>query len=213
MRGHRGDYGRQGLRNSCEGGWVSFQEKHHDLHSLWRADGAVGAVCGARYESGKNIGAILVEDDEAVRESIKLLLSIDRHTVTEAASGHEALHLFAGSSYDLVITDYLMPEMLGDELAQNIKTIAPRQPILMVTAYLEKLVDAGKPADAVLGKPFSVEELRQAMAGPIQGTTSWQEAASSLSGGLSRSDLVNRACANTNVLREILERKRPVGAG
>jgi CheY-like chemotaxis protein len=160
---------------------------------------------------GKNI--LLVEDDEAVRESIKLLLGIDRHTVTEAASGHEALQLFTGSRYDLVITDYLMPEMLGDELAQNIKTIAPRQPILMVTAYLEKLVDAGKPADAVLGKPFSVEALRQAIAGPIQGTTSRDAAASSLSGGLSRSDLVIRASANTHVLREILGRKRPVGAG
>ena len=160
---------------------------------------------------GKSI--LLVEDDQAVRESIKLLLSIDRHTVTEAASGHEALQLFTGLRYDLVITDYLMPEMLGDQLAQSIKAIEPSQPILMVTAYLEKLVNAGKPADAVLGKPFSVEELRQAMAWPIQGTTSWQEAASSLSGGLSRSDLVNRASATTNLLRQILRRKRPPQAG
>ena len=63
---------------------------------------------------GKNI--LLVEDDPAVRASIKLLLSIDRHTVTEAANGHEALQLFTGSRYDLVILDYRMPEMLGDEL-------------------------------------------------------------------------------------------------
>ena len=111
---------------------------------------------------------LLVEDDPAVRESIRLLLSIDRHTVTEAANGHEALHHFTGSRYDLVITDYLMPEMLGDELAQNIKKIAPTQPILMVTAYLEKLVDAGKPADAVLGKPLSIEDLRRAMARPTK---------------------------------------------
>ena len=109
---------------------------------------------------------LLVEDDPAVRQSIKLLLSIDRHEVTEAANGHEALQLFTGSRYDLVITDYLMPGMLGDELAQNIKAIAPAQPILMVTAYLEKLVDAGKPADAVLGKPLSIDNLRRAMARP-----------------------------------------------
>jgi CheY-like chemotaxis protein len=154
---------------------------------------------------GKNI--LLVEDDEAVRETIRLLLSIDRHTVTEAASGHEALQLFTGSSYDLVITDYLMPEMLGDELAHNIKSIAPRQPILMVTAYLERLVEAGKPADAVRGKPFSVEELRRAMVGPIQGAMSRDTVASSLWGGLSRPDLVDRASATTNVLSEILRRK------
>jgi len=108
---------------------------------------------------------LLVEDDTSARQSIKLLLSIDRHTVTEAADGYEALQLFAGSNYDLVITDYLLPGMLGDELAQNIRNISPGQPILMVTAYQEKLVDAGKPVDAVLGKPVSVDALRQAIAG------------------------------------------------
>jgi len=109
---------------------------------------------------------LLVEDDPAVRQSIKLLLSIDRHKVTEAANGLEALHLFTGSHYDLVITDYLMPGMLGDELARNIKNLSPTQPVLMVTAYLEKLVDAGRPADAVLAKPLSVDDLRRAMARP-----------------------------------------------
>ena len=106
---------------------------------------------------------LLVDDDPMVRDTIKLLLSIDRHTVTEAADGHEALQLFAGSQYDLVITDYFMPGMLGDELAQNIKNIAPGQPILMVTAHIEKLVDNGKPADHALGKPFSIDDLRRAI--------------------------------------------------
>jgi len=111
---------------------------------------------------GKNV--LLVDDDPAVRASIKLLLSIDRHRVTEAANAHEALQLFTGSRYDLVIIDYLMPEMLGEELARNIKSLAPAQPILMVTAYLEKLVDADIPADAVLGKPLSIDDLRRAIA-------------------------------------------------
>jgi CheY-like chemotaxis protein len=119
--------------------------------------------------SGKNI--LLVEDDQAVRESIKLLLRVDRHAVTEASNGHEALQLFSDSRYDLVITDYLMPEMLGDELAQSVKNLAPAQPILMVTAHSEKLNNAGKPADAVLAKPFSLKELRQAMAKPIHRAT------------------------------------------
>jgi CheY-like chemotaxis protein len=155
----------------------------------------------------KNI--LLVEDDPATRESIKLLLSIDRHTVTEAADGHEALQLFTSSTYDLVITDYLMPGMLGDELVRNIWNIAPEQPIIMVTAYLEKLVKADKPADVVLGKPFSVDELRQAMAKPTERTTSLKTAASGSSLGFSRADLLHRASANTKVLEEILRRKQP----
>ncbi len=129
-----------------------------ELLSLWVA------MDTAHVAKGKNI--LLVDDDAAVRESIKLLLSIDRHKVTEAANGHEALLLFTGDRYDFVIMDYFMPDMLGDQLAQNIKNLAPAQPILMVTAYREKLILAGYPADEVLGKPLSVDDLRQAMAKP-----------------------------------------------
>jgi CheY-like chemotaxis protein len=107
---------------------------------------------------------LVVDDDPATRESLRLLLNIDRHTVTEAADGNEALQLFRPGAYDLVITDYLMPGMLGDELAQNIRCLAPGQPILVVTAYVEKLLAAGQPADSMLGKPWSVDELRQAVA-------------------------------------------------
>lgn len=146
---------------------------------------------------------LLVEDDQRVRESIKLLLSIDQHTVTEAANGHEALQLFTGSSYDLVMTDYLMPEMLGDELAQRIKNVAPAQPILMVTAYVDKLANGGKPADALLGKPFGVEALRRAIA--MTGCP--DAAASRSSGGCSRAELMNRASAITTVLSDILRQK------
>ena len=110
----------------------------------------------------KNI--LIVDDDPAARESIRLLLGIDRHTVTEAANGEEALQLFQTSRFDLVITDYLMPGMLGDELAQSIRSLAPGQPILMVTAYVEKLIAAGQAAESMLCKPWSVEELRLAVA-------------------------------------------------
>ena len=111
---------------------------------------------------GKRI--LLVDDDPAARESIKLLLKIDRHTVTEAGSGREALELFKASEFDLVIADYFMPGMHGDELAQSIWLLAPGQRILIMTAYVEKLLAAGKPSEAMLGKPMSVDELRRAVA-------------------------------------------------
>lgn len=107
---------------------------------------------------------LIVEDDQGARESLSLLLRIDRHEVMEATNGREALELFAKERFDLVIVDYAMPEMQGNELALNIKRIAPAQPILMVTAYFEKLVDSGIPVDAILSKPFGVEELREAIA-------------------------------------------------
>jgi CheY-like chemotaxis protein len=111
---------------------------------------------------GKRI--LVVEDDLSARESIKLLLRIDRHVVTEAKDGSEALALFSQQPFDLVILDYLMPGMKGWEVALNMKLIAPTLPILMVTAYVEKLSGADKPVDAVLSKPFAVDELRNAVA-------------------------------------------------
>ena len=111
---------------------------------------------------GKRI--LVVDDDSSARESIALLLKIDRLVVTEARNGREAIELVSQQPFDLVILDFSMPEMLGGEVALRIKLIAPALPILMVTAYLEKLTNSDKPVDAVLGKPFRVEELRQAIA-------------------------------------------------
>jgi CheY-like chemotaxis protein len=111
---------------------------------------------------GKRI--LVVEDDPAARDSIKLLLTIDRHIVTEAGSGREALDLVRREPFDLVLLDYAMPEMQGWEVALNIRRMAPALPILMVTAYLEKLTSPDKPVNAVLGKPFAVAELRKAIA-------------------------------------------------
>jgi len=110
---------------------------------------------------GKRI--LLVDDDLGARESIKLLLSIDRHSVIEAKNGREALEKFNQAPFDLVIIDYFMPQMEGKELAANIKMAAPLLPVLMVTAYLEKLVDTGTQVDAMLPKPFAIAELREAI--------------------------------------------------
>lgn len=107
---------------------------------------------------------LLVEDDEAARESIKLLLKIDRHAVVEAKDGMEALELFARQPFDLVITDFFMAGLRGGDLAAKIKQVSPSQPILMISAFSEKLGPSDKQVDALLSKPFSIDELRQTVA-------------------------------------------------
>jgi CheY-like chemotaxis protein len=108
---------------------------------------------------------LVVEDDASARESIRLLLLIDRHTVTEARDGREALDLISRHPFDLVVLDYAMPGMQGGEVAVNIRRLVPELPILVVTAYSEKLRAADMTAvNAVLGKPFAVDELRRAIA-------------------------------------------------
>ncbi len=111
---------------------------------------------------GKQI--LLVEDDQGARESIKLLLTIDRHAVVEATGGAQAIELVKSQPFDLVILDYFMPGMQGSEVALRIRDIAPALPILMITAYLEKLADSDRPVDAVIGKPFAIDDLRAAIA-------------------------------------------------
>jgi DNA-binding response OmpR family regulator len=110
---------------------------------------------------------ILVVDDEAlVGETIKLLLDHEKHKVCHVESGEAALAELEQRKFDLVITDFLMPGMQGDELVANIRQLAPAQPIIMVTAFIKEFKvfgqSNGKP-DAILLKPFSLTELRDAI--------------------------------------------------
>jgi CheY-like chemotaxis protein len=111
---------------------------------------------------GKRI--LLVEDERWVRECIKRLLWLDAHNVSEAANGSEAVALFVSEEFDVVITDYDMPEMAGDELVANIRTLSPDQPIVLITACADRLIRQDSRADAILGKPFGVAELRHTLA-------------------------------------------------
>ena len=94
-----------------------------------------------------------------------MLLSLDGHSVTEAENGVEGLACFSASKFDLIITDFEMPKMKGDEFAARVKQLLPEQPILMITAYS---VGQEVQVDAVLNKPFTLEELRQAIGKAIR---------------------------------------------
>ena len=111
---------------------------------------------------GKRI--LLADDQEEVRETIRLFLSLDQHVIIEAHNGREALALFSEGQFDLVITDYAMPQMRGDELAVAIKRLSPCQPILMITGSAEKHGLPQGCIDGFLNKPFLMGDLRQAIA-------------------------------------------------
>jgi len=110
---------------------------------------------------------ILVVDDEPyVCDAVRMMLAFDGHQVETAGSGKDALALFTKGKYDIVITDYAMPAMKGDELAITIKSLAPEQPIVLITAYAEMLKSAENPLagiDFIVSKPFLLENLREAI--------------------------------------------------
>lgn len=111
---------------------------------------------------------ILVVDDEPfVCDAVKMMLAFDGHLVQTASNAKDALVMIAKGKFDLVITDYEMPAMKGDELAAAIKTLDPQQPVVMITAYAEKLQLERNPltgVDFVISKPFLLENLREAIA-------------------------------------------------
>src|ERR1044071_4462737 len=111
---------------------------------------------------------ILVVDDEPfVCDAVKMMLAFDGHDVVTASDAKEALTVFDKNKFDLVITDFAMPGMKGDELAAAVKARAPKQPVVMITAYAEMLQSSGKPlpgVDFVVSKPFLLDDLRQALA-------------------------------------------------
>ena len=110
---------------------------------------------------GKRI--LLVEDERWVRECIKRLLWVDSHAVTEAANGMEACELLDQALFDVVITDYDMPKMAGDALVIRIRARTPSQPIVMITGCSERFRGQENAADAILSKPFGIDELRQVL--------------------------------------------------
>jgi CheY-like chemotaxis protein len=112
---------------------------------------------------------LLVDDEQSVRGAYGLMLSLDDHDVVEANNGKEALEMFDKGPFDLVITDFEMPVMKGGELAVRLKKLAPSLPILMITAYGKALGDPANPVDAILNKPFTLEELRRAIAEVLRG--------------------------------------------
>ena len=110
---------------------------------------------------------LVVDDEPLVCDAVRMMLDFDGHTVETANSGKDALAMLAKAQYDLVITDFEMPMMKGDELAAAIKARAPNQRVVMITAYAEMLQASGNAlvgVDHMISKPFLLENLREAIA-------------------------------------------------
>ena len=110
---------------------------------------------------------LVVEDEPLVREVISVYLSTDNHEVTTAVNGAEGLEKYRAGTFDIVLTDRAMPQMNGDQLAEAIKKIDPKMPIILLTGFGDIMLGSGeKPTgvDMILSKPFTMSQLREAIA-------------------------------------------------
>jgi signal transduction histidine kinase/ActR/RegA family two-component response regulator len=109
-----------------------------------------------------SVQVLVVDDDEMVRSTVRKLLTLKDHAVDCAASGAEALALIEQTSYDIVFTDYGMPEMTGAGLARTLHTRHPEMPVVLLTGYTELETEIDD-VEAVISKPFKLDELQQAI--------------------------------------------------
>jgi CheY-like chemotaxis protein len=121
-------------------------------------------VAGARI--------LVVEDDPRVRSAtVEALQDLDYEPVA-CESGADAIQLFDGQTFDLVISDIIMPEMTGPELIRILKQRRSDFAVLFVTGY----VGEGETDDLVgyelLRKPFTVAALASAVASALSRSAS-----------------------------------------
>jgi len=106
---------------------------------------------------------LVVDDERAVRESLRRALELEGYEIELAADGREALYRLEGDAEpDAMILDVLMPGIDGLEVCRRVRGTGSRLPVLMLTARAEvedrvEGLDAG--ADDYVTKPFALDEL------------------------------------------------------
>lgn len=110
-------------------------------------------------------GILIVEDDNELREMLKLSLIRRKYSVLEAENGKEAIKHFKPSLTDVVITDLIMPEEDGLKVIMTLRNLKPSLKIIAISgggkagpgSYLNLAKALG--ADLIFSKPFSTGEM------------------------------------------------------
>jgi DNA-binding response OmpR family regulator len=112
----------------------------------------------------RSLHILVVEDELLIRWSIAETLSNYGHTVTQADSGAAAIRELSegGEAVDAIVLDYRLPDSNDFTLLRKIRELAPRAPVIVMTAYgnpeiAHGAIDLG--AHAVMNKPFDLHDL------------------------------------------------------
>ncbi len=104
---------------------------------------------------------LLAEDDDSMRVYLARALERVGYGVTAVDNGLAAIPLLESEPFDLLLTDIVMPEMDGIELAQKAAEIAPDIRVMFITGFAAVALKAGRnaPEAKVLSKPFHLKDL------------------------------------------------------
>ncbi|HYG30269.1 MAG TPA: response regulator [Allosphingosinicella sp.] len=125
-----------------------------------RAEAAPAPSPLAEARAASAARVLVVDDDEGVRQVAAAIFEELGYDVLIAAGGGEALRLLETETVDILITDIVMPEITGVELARQVRAIAPRLPILFASGYADVKTFGHELGDeTVLRKPFRIAEV------------------------------------------------------
>jgi two-component system cell cycle response regulator CpdR len=107
------------------------------------------------------IRILLAEDEEAMRAYLARALENAGYEVVAVDRGTEALPLLEREHFDLLLSDIVMPEMDGIELAQRCSEVSPRTKVMFITGFAAVSLRASRetPQARVLSKPFHLRDL------------------------------------------------------
>ena len=106
---------------------------------------------------------LLVDDDPALLEVVEDMIDYLGHFCSKTDSGRTAIEMLAKESFDLVITDLGMPDVNGWDVAGFCKRERPDMPVILISGWGAQIDarEAGERVDAVLAKPFRMEEFEE----------------------------------------------------
>lgn len=105
---------------------------------------------------------LLVEDEENIRDVVKMNLELEDYEVVATANGRDAIKYFEEQHFDLLILDVMLPEVNGFQICEQVRLTNMEVPIIFLTAKdgtNDKIAGLKKGADDYLTKPFHLEEL------------------------------------------------------
>jgi len=107
------------------------------------------------------IRILLAEDEQAMREHLTRALEKANYEVVAVDRGTAAVPLLEEQNFDLLLTDIVMPEMDGIELAQHCAAVCPETQVMFITGFSGVTLRAGEsvPKAKILSKPFHLRDL------------------------------------------------------
>src|SRR5262245_49658759 len=114
---------------------------------------------------------LLIEDEARLRDNLQTLLQIEGYHVATAQNGVEGIKRLRQDTFDLVITDLVMPKVDGFQVLEYLKAYSPETVVVVMTAY----VSAGSVIDALrkgaydyLSKPFEFDLMKATIARALE---------------------------------------------